>query len=80
MDNQCALGKWIHGDGSQHKNSIYYGELLTKHANFHVCAGAVVKKVEEHDKAGAAALLKEEFATAAKDTVTAIMNLKKEIE
>jgi hypothetical protein len=45
-----------------------------------VCAGSVVKKVEEHDKAGAEALLKGEFAIAAKETVTAIMNLKKDIE
>jgi methyl-accepting chemotaxis protein len=79
-DNQCALGKWIYGDGGKHKNSTYYGELLTKHANFHVCAGSVVKKVEEHDKAGAEAVLKGEFAIAAKETVTAIMNLKKDIE
>jgi methyl-accepting chemotaxis protein len=79
-DNQCALGKWIYGDGVKHKSSPCYGDLLSKHANFHLCAGAVVKKVEEHDKAGAEGLLKGEFALAAKNTVTAIMNLKKEIE
>jgi methyl-accepting chemotaxis protein len=79
-DNQCALGKWLYGEGGKHKNSVYFGELVTKHAKFHLCAGAVVKKVEEHDKAGAEALLKGEFAIAAKDTVTTIMNLKKEIE
>ncbi len=79
-DNQCVLGKWIYGDGGKYKNSIYYGELLTKHANFHLCAGAVVNKVDEHDKAGAEALLKGDFSLAAKDTVTAIMNMKNEIE
>jgi methyl-accepting chemotaxis protein len=79
-DNQCALGKWIYGDGGKYKNSMYFEELVTKHAKFHLCAGAVVKKVDEHDKAGAEALLKGDFAIAAKDTVTTIMNLKREIE
>ncbi len=79
-DNQCALGKWIYGDGGKYKNSPNFVDLLSRHANFHLCAGAVVKKVEEHDKVGAEALLKGEFAIAAKHTVTAIMNLKKEIE
>jgi methyl-accepting chemotaxis protein len=79
-DNQCALGKWIYGDGEKHKNSMYYGDLVTKHANFHLCAGAVVNKVKEHDKVGAEALLKGEFAIIAKDTVSTIMNLKKDIE
>jgi methyl-accepting chemotaxis protein len=79
-DNQCALGKWIYGDGEKHKNSMYYGELVAKHANFHLCAGAVVNKVKEHDKVGAEALLKGDFAIIAKDTVTTIMNLKKDIE
>ncbi len=79
-DNLCALGKWIYGDGEKHKNAVHYAALVSKHANFHNCAGTVVKKVEEHDKAGASALLNGEFAIAAKETVTAIMELKKEIE
>ena len=79
-DNLCALGKWIYGDGEKHKNALHYGNLVTKHANFHRCAGDVVKKVEFHDKTGAMSLLNGEFAAAAKETVTAIMDLKKEIE
>ncbi|MFA6015314.1 MAG: methyl-accepting chemotaxis protein [Gallionellaceae bacterium] len=79
-DNLCALGKWIYGDGEKHKNAANYGELLTKHANFHRCAGEVVAKVDAKDKAGAKSILAGEFAVSAKETVTAIMNLKKEIE
>jgi methyl-accepting chemotaxis protein len=79
-DNQCTLGKWIYGDGEKHKNLVQYGDLQAKHANFHLCAGTIVRKVDEHDKASAAALLKGEFAVAAKETVTAILSLKKEIE
>jgi len=79
-DNLCALGKWIYGDGLKHKDAPHYIDLVGKHANFHRCAGDVVKKVDSHDKAGAMSMLKGEFAEAAKQTVTAIMALKKEIE
>jgi methyl-accepting chemotaxis protein len=79
-DNQCVLGKWIYGDGQKYETTVHYGVLVSKHANFHRCAGAVVKKVEENDKAGATSLLKGEFAVAAQETVTAIMDLKKEVE
>ena len=78
-DNLCVLGKWIYGNGVQHKDIIHYGDLVTKHANFHRCAGEVVGKVDAHDKAGAHALLAGEFSNAAKETVTAIMALKSEI-
>ncbi len=78
-DNLCVLGKWIYGDGEKYKNAVYYGELQTKHANFHRCAGEIVARVESHDKAGALSMLRGEFAMSAKDTVTAIMDLKKEI-
>jgi hypothetical protein len=51
---------------------------VKKHANFHVCAGDVVKKVEGGDKAGAKSALGGPFAAASKETVTAIMELKKD--
>jgi methyl-accepting chemotaxis protein len=79
-DNQCALGKWIYGDGENYKTALHYGDLLDKHANFHRCAGDVVRKVETNDKTGARSILAGEFAGAAKETVTAIMALKSEIE
>ena len=79
-DNLCALGKWIYGEGAEHQSLSQYIDLVKKHAHFHVCAGDVVKKVEMHDKAGATALLNGDFAQAGKATVTAIMELKKELE
>jgi len=77
-DNLCDLGKWIYGDGVQFKPLPHYQDLVKKHANFHVCAGNVVRKVEGNDKAGAKAALTGDFSTASKETVTAIMELKKE--
>jgi hypothetical protein len=77
-DNLCDLGKWIYGEGAKYKPLPHYQDLVKKHANFHVCAGAVVKKVEGGDKAGAEAALDGAFAAASRETVGAIMSLKKE--
>ena len=77
-DNLCDLGKWIYGDGAKYKSVSHYQDLVKKHANFHVCAAGVVKKVETGDQAAAKALLGASFATASRETVAAIMELKKE--
>ena len=77
-DNLCDLGKWIYGEGAQFNAKPHYKDLVSKHANFHRCAADVVKKVEGNDKPGAKSLLTGPFATASKETVTAIMELKKE--
>ena len=77
-DNLCDLGKWIYGEGLAHKGLPHYQDLVKKHANFHVCAAEVVRKVEGGDKNGARSALGGPFAVASKDTVTAIMELKKE--
>lgn len=77
-DNLCDLGKWIYGDGAKYNTASHYKDLVSKHANFHRCAADVVKKVEGGDKAGAKSLLAGPFSVASKETVTAIMELKKE--
>jgi hypothetical protein len=77
-DNLCDLGKWIYGEGAQFNSKPHYKDLVSKHANFHRCAADVVKKVETSDKPGAKSLLAGPFAVASKETVTAIMELKKE--
>ena len=77
-DNLCDLGKWIYGEGAQYKKAPHYQDLVKKHANFHLCAAEVVKMVEKGDRPGAKNALSGEFAAASKETVTAIMELKKE--
>lgn len=77
-DNLCDLGKWIYGEGAAFDSKPHYKDLVDKHAKFHRCAADVVKKVETSDKAGAKLLLSGPFAAASRETVTAIMELKKE--
>ncbi|MGZ8257204.1 MAG: CZB domain-containing protein [Gallionella sp.] len=42
-DNQCALGKWIYGQGGKDYSShAEFKELVAAHTNFHKCAGHVL--------------------------------------
>jgi hypothetical protein len=43
QDNQCALGKWIYGEGGkEYGYSSEFKELALAHTHFHVCAGHVL--------------------------------------
>lgn len=44
-DNQCALGKWIYGDGQEHRHYHEYEQLRTAHAEFHQTAGDVINLI-----------------------------------
>lgn len=78
-DNLCTLGKWIYGDGARFKELAGYQDLVRKHANFHVCAAEVVKLVEVGNKAGAKAAVGYKLASASKETVMAINELRREV-
>jgi hypothetical protein len=42
-DNQCALGKWIYGQGGKdYGNNLEFKELVLAHTHFHQCAGNVL--------------------------------------
>ncbi|HWI84173.1 CZB domain-containing protein [Ramlibacter sp.] len=55
-DDQCALGKWIQGDGARRfRGQRHFAELRARHAYFHVCAGrALVLAQSGHREAAAA--------------------------
>ena len=47
-DDQCPLGKWIHGPGGvQWGSRPTFVELLSKHAEFHQVAGGVAKQINQ---------------------------------
>lgn len=76
-DNQCDLGKWIHGEGARHGASADYQKLRTEHALFHRCAAKVVRTAMAGKKAEAGAMLTEagEFTQTSQKTVIAIQAL-----
>jgi methyl-accepting chemotaxis protein len=56
-DNQCALGKWIYGEGQQFKDLPDFETVRLQHAEFHQQAGEIVRLVHSADKTAAAEIL-----------------------
>lgn len=80
-DDQCTLGKWIHGPALNYfQDDDGFHKLRSDHANFHVVAGAVVKKVQENDRAGSDALLKNEYARASREVIQDLTELNKHLQ
>lgn len=81
-DDQCPLGKWIHGDGKKFNQFQSFSNLRTHHAQFHRAAGAIVKAMEGGNKKLALKLLedKSEFQKCTDLTVASIDSLRDQIE
>jgi len=57
-DNQCLLGKWIHGPGGEHYGHLpQFQEMKMEHARFHHCAGEVLTHCIAGDKESASSKL-----------------------
>lgn len=79
-DDQCVLGKWIHGAALNYfHNDDGFHKLRLDHANFHFVAGNVVKKVQDEDRDGADALMKNEYAHASRDVIHDLTELNKHL-
>ncbi len=44
IENRCALGQWLHGEGRKFSSLPEYLALLTEHARFHNAAADVIDK------------------------------------
>ncbi len=79
-DDQCVLGKWIHGPALNYfHNDEGFHKLRADHANFHFVAGSVVKKMQDNDRAGSDALLKNEYARASREVIQDLTELNKQL-
>ena len=58
-DNECALGKWIYGEGSRAlaKDPEVLDGLRKAHAAFHQIAGTAIRAIQSGDLARAEAML-----------------------
>jgi Chemoreceptor zinc-binding domain len=58
QDNQCALGKWIYGEGMTFVSHIpVFHDMKASHALFHIQAGRIVELVKDDEKEKALDLL-----------------------
>lgn len=78
-DNLCDLGKWIYGEGAKYKLSPYYDVLMQKHAQFHLFAAEIVKRMENSDTAGAMEALNRPFDAMSGEILTLIVKLRESV-
>jgi methyl-accepting chemotaxis protein len=81
-DDRCALGQWLHGEGSaRFASRPHFVRLLQQHAEFHEAAAEVAAAVNQQASARAETLLGSgsRFATASTQTVSAIVQLQREL-
>jgi len=71
-DDKCALGLWIYGAGRQFQSAADYETLRTRHAQFHQCAGDVLRHVIVGDRVQADLILSERLARLSDETVAQI--------
>lgn len=78
QDNQCALGKWIYGEGSRYSNLTEYATLKAVHAGFHHVTAQVIEMVNAGKVQQAIEMLKSgsEFMKLSSQCVTLIMQLR----
>ena len=50
QDDQCALGKWLYGEGAGHSSIPEFGELKSTHALFHKAAADLIRKADAGTK------------------------------
>jgi hypothetical protein len=79
-DDQCVLGKWIHGPALVYfHDDDGFHKLRSDHANFHLIAGTVVKKVLENDLAGSDSLFVHEYSRASREVIQDLTELNKHL-
>lgn len=79
VDNKCALGQWIHGEGARFSSCAAYGTLKKEHDRFHKVAGALVRRADSGQSVAEDVALggASEFTKATTVVVNAIVELKK---
>jgi hypothetical protein len=79
-DNQCALGKWIYGEGAKYANDANFKLAKEWHTKFHTLAGIIATKAKAGAKSEAGAMLDgADYGTASTKVVGALMQLKKTV-
>ncbi len=81
VDNACALGKWIYGDGAHHQHHSEFPTLKHSHADFHSTAAKVISLISEGKKSTAAAILEPSghYSVISEKTVSLIRALKNKV-
>ena len=80
MDNKCALGQWIYGDGQTYSRVAAYETVRTMHAEFHRLAAEVVSLYQAGKISEAEQLLQREYSRHSERLKHRILALSHEVE
>lgn len=81
VDNACALGQWIYGEGAKFSALPGYQKLRLAHAAFHKQAASVAYRAKSGDATAATASLEgHSYEAASHEVVAAIEALRKVVE
>jgi hypothetical protein len=80
LDNKCALGQWIYGDGQTYKEEAKFEEVRLMHAEFHQKAAEVVRLYQSGDQAGAANLLQGDYSRHSEKLKHRIVSLSNQVK
>jgi hypothetical protein len=50
QDNQCSLGRWLHGEGVRFASMPEFAQLRQEHAAFHRHAADIVRRADSGEK------------------------------
>ena len=81
-DNQCELGKWLHGEAKAlHGDRKAFAQCVARHATFHTEAGKVAATINSHrmDEAQRMLASGSPFSEAAKAVAVSLIELQNEI-
>lgn len=75
-DDQCVLGKWIHGQGkARFGNLSMFRELVDDHAALHLQAAKVLEVFQSGDKDRAREILMGEYSQTSKKAISSLTKL-----
>lgn len=78
LDNQCALGKWIYGEGARYAKLPPFATLRSTHTRFHKEAAEVIRRADAGKDVSEEVMLGSSsgYTTASKAVVSAIFEMK----
>jgi hypothetical protein len=80
LDDRCALGKWIYGEGKPMEALPAYQEVRELHAKFHQNAAQVVSLHQADNTAEAEALLKGDYSRLSEKLKHRILGLSHQVK
>ena len=57
VDNRCALGRWLYGEGKMYSSTSEYQILIGEHVRFHRAAGEVIDRANSGKEVNADRIL-----------------------